>query len=101
MQPQDISLCQRPHFATANVKRLTFSTPNIKATGAEALANNIAVILNSLMNWRLIKEKNTGTERTHSGTRSHFSLPAVFTDKPALEYEVRKHCSRHVLPHIR
>jgi len=39
------------------------------------------------MNWRLIKEKNTGTECTYSRAQSHFSLPAVFTDKPALEHE--------------
>lgn len=41
MQAQDISLCQRPHFATTHVKRLTFSTPSTKATGAEALANRV------------------------------------------------------------
>lgn len=42
MQPQDISLCQRPHFGTMNVKRLMFSTLNVKATGPEGFANNIA-----------------------------------------------------------
>lgn len=39
-----------------------------------------------------------GTECAQSRTQSNFSPPAVFTDKPALEYEVRKHCNGHMLP---
>lgn len=52
------------------------------------------------MNWKLIKEKNTEIECTYSRTQNHFSSPAVFTGKPALEYEVRKYCIGHTLPQI-